>query len=198
MPYWATVISGPQLCPGIGSNGYTGIPVDLDLLASIAFPPPKSLTARSKRPIVRTDHGNADHLSKQDLSPLASRPVRGFANSTTAPAAHPSQGDEARSAVDGQIPRRGITTGFPSNDCTNWLNVITSSVQPGGLHSRVLCTRASSAQVGMGQAFGNTAMVGANDGRERKAPVKCIADRRLLDNLWSLDRSHDLVETLVP
>ncbi|RDH31442.1 hypothetical protein BDQ94DRAFT_61691 [Aspergillus welwitschiae] len=45
-----TCSSGPQLCSGIGCDGYTGLPADLDLLASM--------------PIVRTDHENADHPSR--------------------------------------------------------------------------------------------------------------------------------------
>ena len=35
-------------------------------------------------------------------------------------------------------------------------------VQPEGLHFRVLCTRASPAEMGMGQESGDTAMVGGS------------------------------------
>ncbi|PYH63867.1 uncharacterized protein BO88DRAFT_447360 [Aspergillus vadensis CBS 113365] len=189
MPYWATAISGPQLCSRIGCDGYTGLPADLDLLntstGQIANNPKqvtpsqsKSLTAGSKMPIVRTDHENADHPSRQDLSPFASRPVR---DSTTAAAAHPNQGDEVKSDVDGQIRGRAPQ---PASHQTTW---------PGSHASVVLCTRVSSAKVGMGQESGDTAMVGGakqtNDGRERNAPVQCIADRRLHDNIRSLDQA---------
>ncbi|CAK40853.1 uncharacterized protein BO96DRAFT_403726 [Aspergillus niger CBS 101883] len=255
MPYWVTAISGPQLCSGIGCDGYTGLPADLDLLASVTslFPllrflpfvsflsvdgyvihswaapdqlqivnnpkASKSLTAGSKMPIVRTDHENADHPSKQDLSPFASRPVRGSANSTTAAAAHPNQVDAAKSVADGQI--RGGAPLTLHQTKAQWLNNH-AFVQPKGLHFRVLCTRASPAEMGMGQESGDTAMVGgsirqmldgelrsdpasdsdtreavvvsrkakqANDGKKRNAPVQCIADRRLHDNLRSLDQA---------